>query len=84
MSLKRPVFAVLLVVFLSTGCTTIWYNTRYQSFSSELYQAHEEECNAAIEREFITDWKNGGEMTFWTIKDTTERCMEGKGWIKTY
>ncbi len=84
MSLKRLVFAFALLVFLSTGCATRWYNTGYQSFSSELYRAHEEECNASIEEKYMGEWKRGGEMKFWSIKDTTERCMEGKGWIKTY
>lgn len=84
MNLRSPIFVVLLVVFLSFGCATRWFNTRYQSFSSELYQAHEEECNASIEEKYIGEWKRGGEMKFWTINDTTERCMEGKGWVKTY
>ncbi len=84
MSLKGLGFAVLLSVFLSTGCATRWYNTQYRSFSSELYQAHEIDCNASIEVKYIGEWKRGGKMKFWTKRDTTEGCMERKGWVKTY
>ncbi len=84
---SSPFLGAIIGIVLSLllfGCSTRMYNIIHETNSPDLYQRQEEECNAAIEKEFSTDWKNGGEMKFRGTNDTTESCMETKGWIKTY